>query len=169
MLVMTGGAATLRRMAKKQVVIGYLGSQLDGGLGPGRWEKWRPTISLVAQPDVVVHRLELFHAPQHLSLARQISEDIAKLSPETEVRLISMPLEDPWDFGEVYATLYDWARGYRFDTARETYWAHITTGTHVAQICLFLLTESRHLPGRLIQTSPPQAGRHGSGTREIIV
>ena len=106
MLVMTSGAATLRRMAKKQVVIGYLGSQLDGGLGPGRWEKWRPTISLVAQPDVVVHRLELFHAPQHLSLARQISEDVAKLSPETEVRLIPMPLEDPWDFGEVYATLF---------------------------------------------------------------
>ena len=169
MLVMTSGAATLRRMAKKQVVIGYLGSQLDGGLGPGRWEKWRPTISLVAQPDVVVHRLELFHAPQHLSLARQISEDIAKLSPETEVRLISMPLEDPWDFGEVYATLYDWARGYRFDTARETYWAHITTGTHVAQICLFLMVEARFIPGVLLQTSPPRKQREGEmGSMTLI-
>ncbi len=169
MLVMTSGAATLRRMAKKQVVIGYLGSQLDGGLGPGRWEKWRPTISLVAQPDVVVDRLELFHAPQHLSLARQISEDIAKLSPETEVRLISMPLEDPWDFGEVYATLYDWARGYRFDTARETYWAHITTGTHVAQICLFLMVEARFIPGVLLQTSPPRKQREGEmGSMTLI-
>ena len=32
---------------------------------------------------------------------------------------------------------------------------HITTGTHVAQICLFLLTESRRFHARLIQTSPP--------------
>lgn len=32
---------------------------------------------------------------------------------------------------------------------------HITTGTHVAQICLFLLTESRHFPARLIQSAPP--------------
>ena len=36
---------------------------------------------------------------------------------------------------------------------------HITTGTHVAQICLFLLTESRHFPGRLLQTSPPRRKR----------
>jgi transcriptional regulatory protein RtcR len=32
---------------------------------------------------------------------------------------------------------------------------HITTGTHVQQICLFLLTEARYLPGKLLQTSPP--------------
>lgn len=31
---------------------------------------------------------------------------------------------------------------------------HITTGTHVAQICWFLLTEARYLPASLLQTSP---------------
>ncbi len=31
---------------------------------------------------------------------------------------------------------------------------HITTGTHVAQICWFLLTEARYLPASLIQTGP---------------
>ena len=36
---------------------------------------------------------------------------------------------------------------YPFEPEREDYLVHITTGTHVAQICLFLLTESRHLPG----------------------
>ena len=41
-----------------------------------------------------------------------------------------------------------------FDPEREDYLVHITTGTHVAQICLFLLTESRHFPARLLQTSP---------------
>jgi len=48
------------------------------------------------------------------------------------------------------------ARAYPFDPEREDYLVHITTRTHVAQICLFLLTESRHFPARLIQTSPPR-------------
>lgn len=49
--------------------------------------------------------------------------------------------------------LFEFARRYRFDD-REEYLIHITTGTHVAQICLFLLAESRHLPAKLIQTQP---------------
>src|SRR2546427_8021777 len=64
-----------------------------------------------------------------------------------------MDIADPWDFGEVYARLFDWTQAYRFDPEREEYWTHITTGTHVAQICLFLLVESRRIPGVLAQTS----------------
>ena len=89
-----------------------------------------------------------------------MEHDIANLSPDTVVNLIPMDFADPWDFGEMYAALYDWTRGYRFDPEREQYWAHITTGTHVAQICMFLMVESRTIPGVLLQTSPPrkQAG-----------
>ena len=49
---------------------------------------------------------------------------------------------------------------------REDYLVHITTGTHVAQICLFLLTEARYFPARLLQTSPPprRARRRAPGT-----
>ena len=51
----------------------------------------------------------------------------------------------------------------------EDYLVHITTGTHVAQICWFLLTEARIIPGRLLQTSPPRRGRDGTpGTHAII-
>lgn len=39
---------------------------------------------------------------------------------------------------------------------------HITTGTHVAQICLFLLTEAHYLPGRLLQTQPSKISEGGS-------
>lgn len=49
-------------MALKTVVIGFLGTQLDGGQGAGRWDKWRPTISLTQHEDLVVDRLELFYA-----------------------------------------------------------------------------------------------------------
>jgi transcriptional regulatory protein RtcR len=35
------------------------------------------------------------------------------------------------------------------DTEAEDYLIHITTSTHVAEICLFLFTESLYVPGRL--------------------
>ena len=144
---------------KKTVVIGFLGSQLDAGGGAGRWEKWRPTVSLVRHEDLLVHRLELLYMPRHETLAQAIRRDIASVSPETDVRLTSFDVADAWDFGEMYAALYDWVRSYPFDPDAEQYWAHITTGTHVAQICLFLLAESRFIPGVLLQTSPPKRQR----------
>jgi transcriptional regulatory protein RtcR len=80
-----------------------------------------------------------------------------------------MGIADPWDFGEVYAALYDWVRGYDFKPEREQYWAHITTGTHVGQICMFLLVESRLIPGVLLQTSPPKKqGQGNAGTYTLI-
>ena len=148
-------------------MIGFLGTQLDSGRGAGRWEKWRPTVSLVQHEDVVIERLELLYTPPHQDLAQQVRADMVIASPETTVNLVPLPIADPWDFGEVYAKLFDWAQRYRFDTEREEYWTHITTGTHVAQICLFLLVESRRIPGVLAQTSPPkrqQMGDPGSYT-----
>jgi transcriptional regulatory protein RtcR len=49
------------------------------------------------------------------------------------------------------------------------YLIHITTGTHVAQICLFLLTETRYFPAKILQSSPPRKQQHGQvGTIDII-
>ncbi|MFM2068783.1 MAG: hypothetical protein RLZZ584_3692 [Pseudomonadota bacterium] len=147
---------------KRTVVIGFLGSQLDSGRGAGRWGKWRPTVSLGQHQDLLVDRIELLHAPAHTAMAELVVADLGAVSPQTKVRLHVLDLRDPWDFGEVYAALYDWARAQAFDTEAEQYWAHITTGTHVAQICLFLLVEARFIPGVLLQTSPPR--RQTSGT-----
>lgn len=150
-------------------MIGLLGPRLDVGRGASRWERWRPTVALCQHEDLVVHRLELLHEPRFAALAEQVAADIARVSPETEVRLASIELGDAWDFESVYAALHDFATAYRFDTDREDYLVHITTGTHVAQICLFLLTESRHLPGRLLQTSPPRGtGGQGPGSFDVI-
>ncbi|MEH3160062.1 MAG: RNA repair transcriptional activator RtcR family protein [Sphingomonas taxi] len=92
--------------------------------------------------------------------------DIASVSPETRVEMQVMDFADPWDFEEVYGKLLDFARAYPFDPDTEDYLVHITTGTHVAQICLFLLTEAHYLPGRLLQTQPARglAARRGRGT-----
>jgi transcriptional regulatory protein RtcR len=147
----------------KTVVIGFLGSILDQGTGARRWEKWRPTVSICQQQDLVVDRMELLYARPHLGIAEQVREDIASVSPETTVNLHLCDPKNPWDFQEVYGTLHDFARNYSFDVERERYLVHITTGTHVAQICMFLLTEARYFPGTLLQTSPPRR----QGTAEI--
>lgn len=135
----------------KNVVIGFLGTQLD----MGRKRRWRPTLSLVSHDHFKVDRLEILHDLHFSRLAKQVKRDIEEASPETEVLLQRLDLNDPWDFQEVYGKLFDFARAYGFDEERERYHVHLTTGTHVAQICWFLLTESRHAPARLIQTSPP--------------
>ena len=149
------------------VVIGLLGTTLDVGRHPDRWQNWRPSVSLCRQPDLIVSRFELLHGKGDTGLAELVSRDIAAVSPETQVVLRPVLAGDPWDFEQVYETLFSFAHTYAFDTDAEDYLIHITTGTHVAQICLFLLTESRHLPGRLLQSSPDKQ-RGGPGEIKII-
>jgi len=150
------------------VVLGLLGTSLDArGRGPRRWNAWRPTVGLCSQEDLQVDRLELLHGRSHRSLAATVAADVTVMSPETEVRLHELEVADPWDFEGVFAALLDFARVYPFATDDEEYLVHITTGTHVAQICLFLLAESRHLPARLVQTSP-RGGEGVAGGHAVI-
>lgn len=154
---------------KPRVVIGFLGSTLDQGKNPDRWKRWRPTVAMCQHDDFVIDRLELLHAARHTPLAQRIVKDIAQVSPETAVQRHRIELEDPWDFEEVYGRLHDFARGYPFNTEAEDYLVSITTGTHVAQICWFLLTEARAVPGQLLQLTPPKRWKDGApGTYGII-
>ncbi len=147
---------------RKTVVIGFLGTTLDRGRGADRWNRWRPTVAVCQHEHFLVDRYELLRDPAHARLATTVASDIARISPETEVMVHDIALADPWHFGEVYAALLDFATTYPFDPETEDYVVQITTGTHVAQICLFLLCESRHLPGRLLQVSPPKRWRDGA-------
>jgi transcriptional regulatory protein RtcR len=151
---------------KRTVVIGFLGSTLDAGrFDHGRWNRWRPSVALAMHEDLRVDRFILIHGGLHQRLAEQVSADIATVSPETSIEPLLMEFRDPWDFEEVYGKLLDFARGFAFDPDAEDYLIHITTGTHVAQICLFLLTEARFLPGHLLQVQPPRGAHVGSPGR----
>ena len=145
---------------KKIVIIGFLGTQLDSGRGSQRWERWRPTVALSQHQDLQIERMELFYTQRpdryRDQLLAQVREDIAASSPSTSVNRVELAIQDPWDFGEVYAALFDFAKAYDFKPDEEEYCIHITTGTHVAQVCLFLMAEARFLPGALLQTSPPR-------------
>ena len=149
-------------MKKKTVILGFVGTTLDSGNGSARWEKWRPTVAMAQHEDLVADRFELLYNGSYGPLVQQVAQDIATVSPETAVTQHKLHIRDPWDFGDVYGALFDFARSYPFDPDKEEYWVHITTGTHVVQICLFLMTEARYFPGCLLQTSPPR--RHAAGS-----
>jgi len=156
---------------KRRVAISILGTTLDAGKWDNRWSRWRPTVALCQQPGLFIDRLELIHDNHAQPLNQRIVADIGTVSPATEVRSNVINFRDPWDFSEVYTNLRDFARGYSFDPDTEDYLVNITTGTHVAQICWFLLTEARIIPGRLLQLSPPrdrEAEQDVVGTHRII-
>lgn len=154
---------------KKKVAIGFLGTTKDAGKGPERWKKWRPTVSTCSHVDLPIDRLVLLRDSVRNSLTKRIKEDIAQVSPDTEVEEYIIDFKDPWDFEEVYGKVFDFAKAYKFDRENEEYLINITTGTHVAQICMYLLTEANYLPGKLLQVSPPKTwGSEEPGDFHII-
>ena len=158
----------------KTTVISVLGTQKDahGGTGPSRWDTWRPTIGLVQQDDLPIDELHLIFNNEHKSLAERVKADIASVSPETKVIFDIIQLKDPWDFEEVYEKFYDYAKSPYFHEEKTKYYIHMTTGSHVEQICLFLLAESRHLTAKLIQTTPKEGhvrrSKDPKGTHTVI-
>jgi len=154
----------------KRILLGFLGSKLDRATPDKRWDMWRPSVALCQHEDLLIDQFDLLIEPRDKSLAQQVVEDIAAISPETRVNLHPLSLKDPWDLEEVYSTLHDFVSAYSFETENNEYLVHITTGSHVQQICFFLLTESRHIPGQLIQTSPGNRSKSNGriGTYRLI-
>ena len=156
---------------RKKVVISILGISKDakGGHTEKRWSQWRPTVSVVMHKEFPVDRLELIYHPQHLSKALLVSEDIRAVSPDTEVSLIEAVWDNPWDFAEIYNWFYEFARHYPVNTDDESYYLNITTGTHVSQICMFLMSEAHLLPAQILQVSPvTQSAKKAEGSLHSI-
>ncbi len=157
-------------MAKStgHTVISFLGMSLDRGAGRDRWDHWRPNVSICQHEDLLVKRLILLCEQRYTRLYEQIAADIHTVSPETVVERLNLSIRDPWDFEEVFDVLFREAKELAFDPERDDLLVHMTTGTHVAQICLFLLAETRHFPARLLQTGPPPGNQDVVGTWQII-
>ncbi len=152
----------------KSVVFGFLGTKLDAGMSDKRWERWRPTVALFGHEDFEADQLELFISKaEHLPLAQQVSQDVQSLRGSVAVRTHMLDIQDPWNFQQVYAALHDFARAYEFQDDTE-YYEHLTTGTHVAQICLFLLLEARYFPARIVETYSHGADETWKGQVEVI-
>ncbi len=142
----------------KKVVIGFLGTVLDRRGKEKRWENWRPSVAVCQHEDLLVDRFHLLCSSRDTALAEVVKADIGTVSPETSVIIDYVEFKNPWDFEEVFAGLLDYSKHFNFSEDEE-YLLHITTGTHVTQICLFLLTEAGFFRGKLLQTGP---GRQNS-------
>ncbi|MHC4376864.1 MAG: RNA repair transcriptional activator RtcR [Planctomycetota bacterium] len=149
-------------MSRPISVVGFVGSRKDA-IRKDRWGRWRPSVAIAQQEDLEVDRFDLLYLRRDSRLARTIASDIHSVSPGTDVRLHGLDIDDPWDLEQVYTGLHDFALERAADPEREELLVHMTTGTHVVQICLFLLTESHHLPGDLLQTRPPEVGEGPEG------
>lgn len=154
----------------QNVVFSFFGSALDRKPHDERWKYWRPSVALALQEDFPVRRLELIiNKPEFRADAEIVARDVQVRSPKTNVNIHELDWENPWDFAEVFAGLTDLVEGYPFAPDEEQYYVHLTTGTHVTQICWFLLIESGWIPARILQTSPdldqesvPYLGAQGS-------
>ena len=140
-------------MPNKTAVIGFLGTTLDNGFNDKRWQRWRPTVSLGLHDELLVDELHILYSTRDKRLFKIIVDDIVQVSPHTKVIGHHVSLSSPWDFADVYAELYDFAAAFDFQDNTD-YLLHLTTGTHVAQICWFLLLEAGFIPADLLQTSP---------------
>ncbi|MDX1700401.1 MAG: RNA repair transcriptional activator RtcR family protein, partial [Melioribacteraceae bacterium] len=146
----------------KNIIISLLGTTLDKGFKENRWERWRPSVAICQHDDLLIDEYHLLYPTKFLRLANRITKDINIVSPETEVIPRQLDFNDAWDFEEVYTGLLDFLEHFDFHKEEDQYLFNITTGTHVAQICIYLLTESRRFPGYLIQTSPGRQDAVGS-------
>ncbi|WP_312966663.1 RNA repair transcriptional activator RtcR [Acinetobacter gerneri] len=140
--------------SKKTVVIGFVGSTLDQGMKPDRWQRWRPTLSLLMHDDLIIDEMVLLHDKRSHNLVNHLRQDALEISPQTQIQGVKVNIRDAWDFSDMYGVLYDFVKSYQFDTDHYDYLLHITTGTHVAQICWYLLIDAHYLPAKLIQSSP---------------
>ncbi|WP_431688167.1 RNA repair transcriptional activator RtcR [Hahella sp. NBU794] len=158
---------------KYKVVFGFLGSTMDAvsrrrGKYEKRWQRWRPTVSIAQHPEAFpVDRLVLLYNPQDRELADEVIADIGDVAPKLQVDLQQLDFDAPWDLHQVFPKLYQFIDGYPFDTEKEEYFFHITTGSHIQQISIFLSVGARYFPGKLLQTAPSRDHEGGSKVEVI--
>lgn len=125
-------------------------------------------MALHQHEDLLIGKTILLYGRRYQKLAELLASDTERISPETQTKLVLLDPRDPWDFEEVYEGLLDFAIREEFDPIADDILLHLTTGTHVFQICAFLLAEARYIPAKLIQSSPPPNKSPINGRYSII-
>ena len=142
--------------AKKNVVIGILGTKLDKKDG----SSWKPSVQLASQPEFPISRFYLLYSgSRNRGLAKKVEQQIKENSPPTEVTLHAYSARDPWDFKDVSSALYKFVKEFTFDPETEDCYVHITTGTEIAKMCWCLFIQSDFLRAKMVQSITPDSGK----------
>ena len=136
------------------IVYSFIGVALDQKKNGDKINHWRPTIALATSNEIHFDELHLLWQSNYRSLSEELIAELKERAPQLKVVSHIVDFDDPWDFEEVYSKLYDFAAEQKPDPEANDYYIHISTGTHVMQISWFLLNESHHLPGKLLQSHP---------------
>lgn len=127
---------------------------------------WRPStaFALAVQEKPrggTIDEYHLFYQPDHKSYgkvqamgAEWIKNAIERLSDGTRVSLEAINIGDGHDFETVYLSLKNFFKNHQTlfkDRENTRYFVNVTAGTHVAQMCLFLLTQERLIPAEVVQ------------------
>jgi len=148
---------------KEVDIIGILGKEKDFGNNKNYNKSWRPTVEVVKSDQWTVKYYHIIVDDSTTKDMRdKIENDIRELSPTTKIKYYEMNWEDPWEFEDVYVSLFDLSKKIQKQKNRELY-INITTGTHTAQICLFLLAEANRFGSKhLLQVRKPEKKDHFS-------
>lgn len=104
-------------------------------------------------------------------LLENVTNAIHDKCPGATIVHHDLKLKNPWNLEVVFNNLLLFAENtlkplWKQENEPELF-IHTATGTHIEQICLFLLTESGHLPGKLLMSIPPAKNKQTGSCREI--
>lgn len=147
----------------------FLGAILDKKVNRSGAENiWRPSLAVLDNTnDIHFDEYHIVWQSKFSDIASDILQELRERAGDTKIIDHEINLDDPWDFEEVYGKLFDLAEELNFQSEKDENYIHITTGTHVMQITLFLLNESHHLRGKLLQSQPDETEKHRSALRII--
>ncbi len=102
--------------------------------------------------DFPVSTYELFYQKEYSELALRVKQNIEERSM-TKVRLHLVDFKAAMELRIRVCGIFRFFPKYQFDHENLEYFVNISTGTHVMQICLFLLAEAKFVPARLVQST----------------
>lgn len=139
----------------KTRIISFLGSSLDAGSKDSRKQRWRPNVGLGDASGHKVDELLLIHEPKHKNIAEQVRVDALEMArvAGNDFQVILKEVDfAPFDLLSTYLMMEDLRKEITF-APEDTHLLSISTGTHIMQICCFLMVESKRWPGYLVQCS----------------
>jgi transcriptional regulatory protein RtcR len=132
----------------------FLGTQLDGGFQEKRWNRWRPNVGIAASTDPEINTLVLLYNEKHKKLAEQVAQDAVtaanRMSFSVRLKQVEM---DPYDLPSTYLMMIKLREEETFQPDTR-YLFNLSTGTHIIQVAIYKMIESRRWPGLLAQCGP---------------
>lgn len=137
----------------------------------GRFEqrferRWRPTVSLALTPGIT--DLHLIYPNEDRGLAEEVGADARVLNPSLRVHFDQVDFDNPFEIVSTYLNLLDYVDAHREEMENgPPPLFHVATGTHIQKIVVYILIESRLVPGMLVQAAPGE-DRSAEGQINII-